>query len=65
MKVFVDGMKCVHCAARVKKALEAIGLNAEIDLENKCANVSGQADEAAIKKAVEDAGYTFVSASQA
>ncbi|MBQ9299880.1 MAG: heavy-metal-associated domain-containing protein [Clostridia bacterium] len=65
MKVFIDGMKCVHCAARVKKALEAIGLSAEIDLENKCAAVTGEADEAAIKKAVEDAGYTFVSVSRA
>ena len=65
MKVYVDGMMCQHCAARVKKALEAVGLQAEIDLENKCAEVSGEADDAAIRKAVEDAGYTFVSVSRA
>jgi len=62
MKVFIDGMMCQHCAARVKKALEAVGCQAEIDLENKCANVTAcAAGEAAIKEAVEKAGYTFVS----
>ena len=65
MKVMIDGMMCMHCAGRVKKALEAIGVKAEIDLENKCAQVPDGADEAAIKKAVEDAGYTFVSAQKA
>lgn len=65
MKVYVDGMMCQHCAARVKKALEAAGCKAEIDLDNKCANVTEcSADEAALREAVEKAGYTFVSLSQ-
>lgn len=62
MKVKIDGMMCMHCAGRVKKALEAIGVQAEIDLENKCANIPDDADVNAVKQAVEGAGYTFVSA---
>ena len=62
MKVKIDGMMCMHCAGRVKKALEAIGVQVEIDLENKCANIPDDADVNAVKQAVEGAGYTFVSA---
>ena len=62
MKVKIDGMMCMHCAGRVKKALEAIGVSAEIDLENKCASIPDGSDVNAVKKAVEKADYTFVSA---
>ena len=62
MKVRIDGMMCARCAARVQKALEAIGVKAEIDLENKCALIPDGSDAAAVKDAVEKAGYTFVSA---
>jgi len=62
MKVYINGMMCQHCAARVKKALEEAGCKAEIDLENKCAHVTEcTADEAALRAAVEKAGYEFVS----
>lgn len=62
MKVRIDGMMCMKCAARVEKALDAIGVKAEIDLENKCAMIPDGSDAAAVKQAVEKAGYTFVSA---
>ncbi len=62
MKVRIDGMMCMKCAARVEKALDAIGVKAEIDLENKCATIPDGSDAAAVKQAVEKAGYTFVSA---
>lgn len=56
--IHIEGMMCAHCVAHVQKALDALGVKAEVSLENKCAIVQGAADDAALKKAVEDAGYT-------
>ena len=56
----VEGMMCEHCAARVKKALEALeGVSAaEISLAEKQAAVEHAGlDEALLKQAVEAAGY--------
>ena len=59
-KVLVEGMMCQNCKKHVEKALNDIdGIQATVDLENNCAYVDGNADEAVIKKAIEDAGYTF------
>lgn len=57
----IEGMMCKHCAARVEKALAALGVTAAVDLAAKTAAVTGEADDAALRKAVEDAGYTVVS----
>ena len=57
----IEGMMCKHCAARVEKALTALGVTAAVDLEAKTATVTGEADDAVLRKAVEDAGYTVVS----
>ena len=62
MKVKIEGMMCMHCAGRVRKALEAINVPAEDDLENKCASIPDGSDVNAVREAVEKAGYTFVSA---
>ena len=57
--VYIEGMMCQHCVAHVRKALENIGLNAEVDLEKKCAVVSGHdVSDSTVRKAVTDAGYT-------
>ena len=60
--VYIDGMMCKHCAASVKKALEALdGITlADVDLENKKATVSLSTDIAndVIEKAIKDEGYT-------
>lgn len=59
--VKIEGMMCQHCVAHVKKALE--GLNAgdvEVSLENKCATVSAQVTDDAIRAAITDAGYEVV-----
>lgn len=54
----IEGMMCQHCAAHVAKALNALpGVTATVDLDAKTATVTGSADDAALKKAVEDAGY--------
>lgn len=57
--VYIEGMMCQHCVAHVRKALENIGLNAEVDLEKKCAVVSGHdVSDSTVRKAIADAGYT-------
>ena len=56
----IEGMSCGHCSARVEKALNAIdGVSAKVDLEKKEAAIelSGTVDDAALKAAVEEAGY--------
>ncbi len=56
----VEGMMCEKCAARVKKALEAVrGVSAEVDLAGKCvkAAVPASLDPETLAKAVTEAGY--------
>ena len=61
-KIIIEGMSCSHCSGRVEKALNAIpGVTATVDLAARTATVSGSNDNAALKKAVEDAGYTVIS----
>jgi Cu+-exporting ATPase len=59
--ISIEGMTCAHCVAHVKKALEAIpGVQANVVLEDNQAYVTMEnevADEA-LKKAVEEEGYT-------
>ena len=59
IKMTIEGMMCQHCAARVRKALEALGCKVEIELENKCALISDAAgaDDNALRAAVEKQGY--------
>ena len=61
-KIMIEGMMCQHCVAHVTKALTGLpGESATVDLEGKCATVSGPATDEALKKAVEEAGYQVVS----
>ncbi len=61
--VKIQGMMCGHCEANVKKAMEALPFveSAVVSHEAGTAvlTLSGEPDEAAIKKAVEDRDYTF------
>lgn len=58
----INGMMCPHCQAAVKKALEAFdGVTADVNLEDKAAYITGEADKDALVKAVTDAGYEVVS----
>lgn len=57
----IEGMMCPHCSGRVEKALNALeGVTASVNLEAGTAAVTcpDGFDAAALKKAVEDAGYT-------
>ena len=61
MKIFIDGMTCPHCKARVEQALVAVAgvRSAEVDLAEKCATVvlSSDVPAAALTAAVTAAGY--------
>ena len=61
----IRGMMCSHCEAAVKKALEALPqvAQAQVSHETGLAVVTLRepADDAALKKAVEDKDYTVVS----
>ncbi len=59
----IDGMKCEHCEARMKAALEALeGIDSAVtshDLNNAVVVTNEKFDAAAVEKAVADAGYVF------
>ena len=63
MEIKVNGMMCAHCEAHVKKALEAIeGIESAAASHEKnlvMITTSGDVEEAAIKAAVEEAGYEY------
>ena len=57
----IEGMMCTHCSGRVESVLNALpGVRAKVDLEKKIAVISAEAEVTndALRKAVEDAGYT-------
>ncbi len=60
----VEGMTCGGCAASVKRALQSLDAQADVnvDLPTKIVKVNTGAQLDAVKAAVEDAGYDVVSA---
>ena len=58
----VNGMMCPHCKAMVEKVCKAVPgtVDAVVDLQEKNVTVTGDADVAALKKAIIDAGYEVV-----
>jgi copper chaperone len=56
----VGGMSCGGCVASVTKAVEKLGVKAQVDLAGGKVTVQGAADEVAVKKAVEGAGFDFL-----
>ena len=60
----IEGMKCPKCQAKAQKVLNEIdGVNATVDLDNKCATCecSDSVTDAMLTKAITDAGYEVVS----
>ncbi len=61
-EIGIDGMNCMHCAAKVEKALASLhGVSdAKVELENKRAIVKlkQDIDSATLKSTVEELGYT-------
>ena len=58
----VNGMMCPHCKAMVEKVCKAVPgtVDAVVNLHAKNVTVTGDADVAALKKAIVDAGYEVV-----
>ena len=56
--VKIEGMMCNNCVRHVKEALEALGLEVEVNLEDKAAYIKNTAvNDETIIKTIEDAGY--------
>ncbi len=55
----VTGMTCGHCVASVTEEVsEVAGVqDVRVDLESGRMTVTGEADDAAVRAAVEEAGY--------
>ena len=60
--IYVEGMMCPHCKARVESVCKAVAgaTDALVDLQAKNVTVTGNADVAALKKAITDAGYEVI-----
>lgn len=60
--IYVNGMMCPHCQARVESVCKAITgvTDAVVDLQKKNVTITGNADVELIKKAITDAGYEVV-----
>ncbi|MBR0409137.1 MAG: heavy metal translocating P-type ATPase [Clostridia bacterium] len=60
----IEGMMCTHCSGRVQKALEAIdgveSANVSHETGTAVLTLTKAVDDAALNKAVTDAGYTVV-----
>ncbi len=58
----VDGMTCTGCASSVKKAVQRVDGNAEVDVDltTKIVRVKSSAALDAVKSAIDDAGYTVI-----
>ena len=55
----VEGMTCGHCVSTVTRAVKEAdpGAQVRVDLASGRVSVDGQAPEAALRKALEAAGY--------
>ena len=60
--IYVNGMMCPHCKARVEAVCKEVAGVADVvvDLQAKNVTVIGSVDIAALKKAITDAGYEVV-----
>lgn len=55
----IEGMTCMHCKMKVENALKGVAgvSSVQVDLAGKKAVIAGSAEQAALAKAVTDAGY--------
>lgn len=57
----VTGMSCGGCAGSVERAIKAVLPDAavSVNLDGKAVTVTNADDDAKVRQAVEDAGFTF------
>ena len=60
--IYVNGMMCPHCKARVEAVCKEVPgvADAVVDLQKKQVTVTGNANLALLKKAITDAGYEVI-----
>lgn len=61
--IYIDGMTCNHCKMRVENALNNLDDSyAKVNLKKQCATLltKKNADDSAIRTAIERAGYTYI-----
>ncbi len=58
-KIYVDGMMCTHCKARVEQVCKGMSgvTDAVVDLQDKSVTITGTPDVQAVKEAIVAAGY--------
>ena len=58
----VDGMTCGHCVSAVTGEVTKVAgvTDVSVDLDTNLVTVSGDADDAAVRAAIEEAGYDVV-----
>jgi len=58
----IEGMNCMHCKMAVERALKSLSgvTSVQVDLAKKEAVVAGPVEQAAMVKAVDEAGYKVV-----
>ena len=60
MKIQIEGMGCMHCVAKVRKAMEDIGATV-IDCEIGACEIEPYADTDRVRDAIEGVGFEVVS----
>ena len=58
----VEGMSCGHCVNSVTEEVGAVAgiTDVKVDLESKKVTVKGEVDDAAVRAAIDEAGYEVV-----
>jgi copper chaperone CopZ len=63
-KVFIEGMSCGHCAARIEKSLAKLEgvATVKVNLAGKFAEIetAKELEDGSVQSAIDDAGYQFV-----
>ena len=60
MLLKIEGMGCMHCVAKVKKAMEDIGATVKSCEIGTC-EIENVSDEAKIRDAIEGVGFELIS----
>jgi copper chaperone CopZ len=55
----VEGMSCAHCKAAIEDEVGRVPgiVSVEADVESKLVRVAGEIDDAAVRAAIDEAGY--------
>ena len=60
MVLKINGMGCMHCVAKVKKAMEALGATV-VSCEIGVCEIDGVQDTEKVRAAIEEIGFELIS----